>query len=69
MSSPSSSSSLSLITGLFILVLLKPIVTPSLRLQVSCCIPFCIMYDVPSVAVFHSESVECFPGMASKFFL
>jgi hypothetical protein len=26
------------------------------------------MCDVPSIAVFCSESVECFPGTASKFF-
>ena len=25
------------------------------------------MYDVPSTAVFCSESIECFPGTASKF--
>ena len=30
---------------------------------------FRIMCDVPSVAVFCSESIECFPGTASKFFL
>jgi hypothetical protein len=27
------------------------------------------MCDVPSTAVFYSESIECFPGTASKFFL
>ena len=27
------------------------------------------MCDIPSIAVFCSESVECFPGTASKFFL
>ena len=27
------------------------------------------MCDVPSLAVFCSESIECFPGTASKFFL
>jgi len=27
------------------------------------------MCDVPSTAVFCSESIECFPGIASKFFL
>ena len=27
------------------------------------------MCDVPSTAVFCSESIECFPGTASKFFL
>ena len=27
------------------------------------------MCDVPSIAVFCSESIECFPSTASKFFL
>jgi len=27
------------------------------------------MCDVPSIAVFCSESIECFPGTISKFFL
>jgi hypothetical protein len=27
------------------------------------------MCDVPSTAVFCSESIECFPGIASRFFL
>jgi len=27
------------------------------------------MCDVPSIAVFCSESLKCFPDMASKFFL
>ena len=27
------------------------------------------MCDVPSIAAFWSESIECFPGTASKFFL
>ena len=27
------------------------------------------MCDVPSIAVFVSESIECFPGTVSKFFL
>jgi hypothetical protein len=27
------------------------------------------MYDVPSMAVFCGESVECFPAVVSKFFL
>ena len=26
------------------------------------------MCDVPSIAVFCSESIECFPGAVSKFF-
>jgi len=40
-----------------------------LRLQASHCSTFRIMCDVPSIAVFCSESVECFPGAAAKFFL
>jgi hypothetical protein len=27
------------------------------------------MCDVPSITIFYSEAIECFPGMASKFFL
>jgi hypothetical protein len=27
------------------------------------------MCDVPSIAVFCNETIECFPGTASKFFL
>ena len=27
------------------------------------------MCDVPNIAVFCNESIECFPGAASKFFL
>jgi len=27
------------------------------------------MCDVPSISIFCSESIECFPGTASKFFL
>jgi len=27
------------------------------------------MCDVPSIAVFCSEAIECFPGTASKYFL
>jgi len=27
------------------------------------------MCDVPSIAVFCNESIECFPGTAAKFFL
>jgi hypothetical protein len=30
---------------------------------------FRIMCDVPSITVFCSETIECFPGTASKFFL
>jgi hypothetical protein len=41
---------------------------PPLRLQVSDCSTFRIMCDDPSTAVFRSEPIECFLGMASKFF-
>ena len=37
-------------------------------LQASHCSTFRIMCYVPSIAVFCSESIECFPGTASKFF-
>jgi len=36
---------------------------------VSDCNTFRIMCDVRGIAVFCSESIECFPRMASKFFL
>jgi hypothetical protein len=39
--------------------------SPPLRLQASHCITFRIMCDVPSIAVFCSESSECFPGTVS----
>ena len=42
---------------------------PPLMIQASHCSTFRIMCDVPSIAVFCSESIECFPGIASKFFL
>ena len=38
-------------------------------IQSSHCSAFRIMCDVPSIAVFCSESIECFPGTVSKFFL
>ena len=61
---------MSLVTGIFCLVLLlKQRWFPPLRLQASDCSTFRIMCDVPSTAVFCSESIECFPGTASKFFL
>jgi len=59
-----------LVTGLFVLViLLNQQWSPPLRLQASHCSTFCIMCDVPSIAVFCNESIVCFPGTASKFFL
>ena len=61
---------MSLVTGLFFLVLLlNQRWSLSLRLQASHCSTFRIMCDVPSIAVFCCESIECFPGTSSKFFL
>ena len=58
------------VIGLFFLVLLlKQRWSPSLKLQVSDCSTVRIMCDDPSIVVFCSESIECFPGMVSKFFL
>jgi len=52
---------MSLVTGLFFLVLLlNQRWSPPLRLQVSHCSTFRIMCDVPSMAVFYGESIECF---------
>ena len=59
---------LSPVTALFFLVLLNQRLSPQLRFQISDCSTFRIMCDVPSIAVVGSESIECFPGMASKFF-
>ena len=58
------------VTGLFFLVLLlNQQWSPLLMLQVSDYSTVHIMCHVPSVFVFCSESIECFPGTASKFFL
>ena len=58
------------VTGLFFAVLLlNQRWSPPLTLQASHCSTFRIMCDVPSIAVFCTESIECFPGTASKFFL
>jgi hypothetical protein len=54
---------------LFLVLLLNQRWSPPLRLQVSHCSTFRITYDVPSVAVFCSESIDCFPGTASNIFL
>ena len=43
--------------------------SPQLTLQASHCSTFRIMCDVPSIAVFCSESIDFFPGTASKLFL
>ena len=62
---------LSLVTGLFFLVLLllNQQWSPLLRFQASHCNTFRIMCDVRGIAVFCSEYIECFLGVASKFFL
>jgi len=61
---------MSLVSGLFFLVLLlNQRWSPVLRLQASHCSTFRVMCDVPSIAVFCSESIECFPGTVTKFFL
>ena len=58
------------VTGLFFLVLLlNKRWSPPLTLQVSHCSTFRTMCDVPSIAVFCSESIECFLGISSTFFL
>jgi hypothetical protein len=57
-----------LVKGLFLpVLLLKQRLPPPLKLQVSDW-TFRITCDVASIAVFCSESIECFPGMASKYF-
>ena len=52
----------------FLVLLLNQRWSPPLRLQASLCSTFRIMCDVPSIAVFCSESIECFPGIVSRFF-
>ena len=52
----------------FLVLLLNQRWSPPLRLQASRCSTFRIMCDVPSIAVFCSKSIECFPGIVSKFF-
>jgi hypothetical protein len=62
---------LSLVTGLCspVLLFLNQRWSSPLRLQISDYSIFRIMCDVPSMAVFCSETIECFPGMVSRFFL
>ena len=52
----------------FLVLLLYQRWSPPLRLQASHCSTFRIMCDVPSIAVFCRESIECFPGIVSKLF-
>ena len=48
---------------------LEPTVIHTAQASASHCSTFRIMCDVPSIAVFCSESIECFPGTASKLLL
>ena len=52
----------------FLVLLLNQRWSPLPRLQASHCSTFRIMCDIPSIAVFCSESIEWFPGIVSKFF-
>ena len=47
----------------------EPAVIPTAQASSFTLHTFRIMCDVPSIAVFCSESIECFPGTASTFFL
>jgi hypothetical protein len=59
-----------LVTGVFFpVLLLNQRWPPPLMLQVSHCSTFRIMCDVPSIAVFFTESIECCPGRASRLLL
>jgi hypothetical protein len=65
------SSSSFLVTGFpssLVLLLLSQWWTPPLRLQVSDCSTFLMMCDVPSMAVFCKEYIECCPGIVSRYF-
>jgi len=52
-----------------VVVFVVAVVVSFHRLQGSDCNSFRIMCDVESIAVLCSQSIECFPGMATKFFL
>ena len=61
---------MSLVTDIFFpVLLLNQRWSPPLWLQASQGSTFRIMCGVPSIAVFCSESIECFPSTVSKFFL
>jgi hypothetical protein len=51
-----------------VLLLLSQWWTPPLRLQYSACSTFLMMCDVPSMAGFCRESIECCPGIVSTYF-
>jgi hypothetical protein len=46
---------------------LEPMMNPTTQHQVSDCRTFLIMCVVPSTAVFRRESIECFPGIFSRY--
>ena len=48
---------------------LEPAVIPTAHASSFSLHTFRIVCDVPSIAVFCSESIECFPGIVPKFFL
>ena len=60
-----------LVTGLLFMVLhlFNHRRSQRLSLRIADCSTFLIMYDVLSIAVACSESIECFPGVASKLFI
>jgi hypothetical protein len=61
-----------IVTGFFSSLVLLPLSqwwTPPLRLQVSACSTFLMMCDVPSMAVFCKESIECCPGIVSRYYI
>ena len=47
---------------------LEPAVIPTAQASSFTLLYFPYLCDVPSIAVFCSESIECFPGIVSKFF-
>jgi hypothetical protein len=49
-----------------ILLLLSQWWTPPLRLQVSACSNLLTMSDVPIMAVFCTESIDCYPGIVTR---
>jgi hypothetical protein len=51
-----------------VLMLLSQWLTPPLWLQVSAYSTFLMMCDVPSMAVFCRESIECCPGIVSRYY-
>jgi hypothetical protein len=58
-----------LVTGpFFLLLLLNQRNYPRFGLRIADCSTFRIICDVPSIAVACSECIECFPGIAFKYY-